>query len=141
MKRLENSCGGSRRTNGGVNPSSRRLVPERQQHLRSLQQGMVRIVLPPLSYENQPFSILEAFACGKPAIASELAGMTQLLVHQERGLLVSSGDVGSLARAMIHMMEHPVGCICQLKREPFDTRKGNHFSPLACTLTTEKGTI
>jgi hypothetical protein len=33
------------------------------------------------------------------------------------------------------------GCICQLKREPFDHRKGNHFSPLACTLTTEKGTI
>jgi len=32
-------------------------------------------------------------------------------------------------------------CFCQLKREPFDGRKGNHFGQSACTLTTEKGTI
>ena len=32
-------------------------------------------------------------------------------------------------------------CICQAKREPLDSRKGNHFGQAACTLTTEKGTI
>jgi glycosyltransferase involved in cell wall biosynthesis len=37
------------------------------------------VVLPSIWYENQPFSILEAFASGKPVIASDLGGMTSWL--------------------------------------------------------------
>ncbi|MGE5224476.1 MAG: glycosyltransferase family 4 protein [Omnitrophica WOR_2 bacterium] len=63
------------------------------------------IVLPSVCYENQPFSILEAFAAGKPVIASDLGGMTEL-VSEERGRLVKPKDPVSLAEAMIWMTGH-----------------------------------
>jgi glycosyltransferase involved in cell wall biosynthesis len=90
-------------------PSNARYVGMKQgEELRQLLQNSLAIILPSLWYENQPFSILEAFAYGKPVIASDLGGMTELVTHHERGLLVPPGDVNSLTEAMIDMMEHPV---------------------------------
>ena len=75
--------------------------------LRQFLLGARAVVLPSLWYENQPFSITEAFAAGKPVIASDLGGMTELVKHGERGLLVPPGDVKALARAMEWMNSHP----------------------------------
>ncbi len=75
--------------------------------LRELLCNALAIVAPSLWYENQPFSILEAFACGKPVIASDLGGMTELITHSVRGLLVRAGDVQELSEAMLWMMKHP----------------------------------
>lgn len=65
------------------------------------------VVVPSLWYENQPFSILEAFASGKPVIASDLGGMTELVIPQQRGLLVPPGDAEALAKAMRWMVANP----------------------------------
>ena len=70
------------------------------QELADLTHNALAIVVPSIWYENQPFSILEAFASGKPAIASDLGGMTELVAHRERGLLVKPGDPDALADAM-----------------------------------------
>ena len=70
------------------------------QELADLTRNALAVVLPSIWYENQPFSILEAFASGKPVIASELGGMMELVAHRERGLLVKPGDPGALADAM-----------------------------------------
>jgi glycosyltransferase involved in cell wall biosynthesis len=67
--------------------------------LKNLIHNALAIVLPSIWYENQPYSILEAFASGKPVIASNLGGMTELVTHQERGLLVKPGDPIALAEA------------------------------------------
>ena len=75
--------------------------------LRELRAKARAIVLPSIWYENQPFTILEAFAVGKPVIASDLGGMTELVKHGERGLLVPAGDAQSLAEAMQWMSDHP----------------------------------
>jgi glycosyltransferase involved in cell wall biosynthesis len=75
--------------------------------LRELICGARAAVLPSLWYENQPFSITEAFAAGKPVIASDLGGMTELVKHGERGLLVPPGNVEFFADAMTWMAEHP----------------------------------
>jgi glycosyltransferase involved in cell wall biosynthesis len=64
------------------------------------------VVVPSLCYENQPFSILEAFATGKPVIASDLGGMSELVAHMERGLLVKPKDSENLAKAMTWLAEH-----------------------------------
>lgn len=64
------------------------------------------VVLPSLTYENQPLSILEAFASAKPVIASDLGGMTELVKDKERGLLVPPGDVDALADAISWMDSH-----------------------------------
>jgi glycosyltransferase involved in cell wall biosynthesis len=77
------------------------------EELRQLLQSALAVVVPSLWYENQPFSILEAFACAKPVIASDLGGMTELVLNKERGLLVSPGNVEALAEAMRWMASHP----------------------------------
>jgi glycosyltransferase involved in cell wall biosynthesis len=69
------------------------------QELVDLTCNALAIVLPSICYENQPLSILEAFAAGKPVIASDLGGMTELVSHRERGLLVQPGDPVALADA------------------------------------------
>ncbi|HKZ39807.1 MAG TPA: glycosyltransferase family 4 protein, partial [Candidatus Hodarchaeales archaeon] len=65
------------------------------------------VVVPSIWYENQPFSILEAFAAGKPVIASNLGGMSELVAHMERGLLVKPNNSQELASAMDWMDGHP----------------------------------
>jgi glycosyltransferase involved in cell wall biosynthesis len=65
------------------------------------------VIVPSLWYENQPLSILEAFASGKPVIASDLGGMKELVIPQERGLLVPPGDAEALAKAMRWMVANP----------------------------------
>jgi glycosyltransferase involved in cell wall biosynthesis len=70
------------------------------QELAELAHNALAVVLPSIWYENQPFSILEAFASGKPVIASDLGGMTELVAHRQRGLLVKPGDAAALAEAM-----------------------------------------
>jgi glycosyltransferase involved in cell wall biosynthesis len=73
------------------------------QELGQLLHNALGVVVPSLWYENQPFSILEAFAAGKPVIASDLGGMAELVTNGDRGLLVPPGDVQALAEAMRSM--------------------------------------
>ena len=65
------------------------------------------VILPSLWYENQPYSILEAFAFHKPVIASELGGMTELIGNNQHGLLVKPGDIDGLKSALGWFMMHP----------------------------------
>jgi glycosyltransferase involved in cell wall biosynthesis len=76
------------------------------EELRELVRRCRGVVVPSLCYENQPFSILEAFAAGKPVIASDLGGMSELVAHMERGLLVKPKDSEHLAKAMTWLAEH-----------------------------------
>lgn len=75
--------------------------------LRSLILNSRSTILPSLWYENQPFSITEAFASGKPVIASNLGGMTELIKHRERGFLVPPGDSVALSSAVKWLHENP----------------------------------
>jgi glycosyltransferase involved in cell wall biosynthesis len=75
--------------------------------LHQLLAGARAVILPSLCYENQPFSLTEAFAAGKPVIASDLGGMTELVKNSEGGILVPPGDVDALAGAMQWITLHP----------------------------------
>ncbi len=75
--------------------------------LRDLLRRASAVIVPSLWYENQPFSILEAFACAKPVIASDLGGMRELVTHRDRGLLVPPGDAAAIAEAMRWILVHP----------------------------------
>ncbi len=61
--------------------------------------GLDVFVLPSLS-EGMPLVILEAMAKGVPVLATELAGIPEIICDGENGVLVKPGDVSSLAEAL-----------------------------------------
>ena len=58
------------------------------------------LVLPSL-IENMPVAALEAFAHGKPVIASRVGGVPDMLADHREGYLVAPGSVDELAAALI----------------------------------------
>jgi glycosyltransferase involved in cell wall biosynthesis len=88
-------------------PNAQWVGLKRGEELRRLLRRATALVLPSVWYENQPLSILEAFASGKPVVASRLGGMTELVTHGERGLLVPPGEPEPLSQALEWMLNHP----------------------------------
>jgi len=54
-----------------------------------------------------PLVILEAMAIGKPVIATEVGGVTEVIRDRENGLLVKPDDVHDLANAIITLLADP----------------------------------
>lgn len=50
--------------------------------------------------------LLEAMACGKPVVATNIAGYASLLAHGEEGLLVPPRDEKSLAHALLSLLDN-----------------------------------
>lgn len=56
-------------------------------------------------YENMPVVIAEAFACGKPVVATRVGGIPEV-VNEERGLLVEAGAEQAFREALAFMLDH-----------------------------------
>lgn len=65
------------------------------------------VVLPSEWYENAPLSILEAYACGKPALGARIGGIPELIRAGETGDMFESGDSDDLARVLRHFEQAP----------------------------------
>ncbi|MBF0329899.1 MAG: glycosyltransferase family 4 protein [Nitrospirae bacterium] len=63
--------------------------------------GLIRqsmfVVLPSEWYENNPRTIIEAFALGKPAIGARIGGIPELVKDNETGLTFEPGNADDLA--------------------------------------------
>jgi colanic acid/amylovoran biosynthesis glycosyltransferase len=57
--------------------------------------------------EGLPVVIMEAFAAGVPVVAPGVAGIPELVVHRETGLLFPPSDWEALADAMVTMASDP----------------------------------
>ena len=55
-------------------------------------------------YEGLPMVLLEAGACGLPAVATDVPGTREALVHGDTGLLAKAGDPAALRAAMSTVM-------------------------------------
>ena len=62
------------------------------------------VVLPSTVEEAFGLVILEAFAAGRPVVASRAGGIPELVKHQENGLLVGPGSDQELYQAMREML-------------------------------------
>ncbi len=66
------------------------------------------VVFPSLWYEGFPMVIIEAFACGKPVIASRLGAMAEIIEDGRTGLLFEPGNARDLADKMNWALANPL---------------------------------
>jgi glycosyltransferase involved in cell wall biosynthesis len=97
----------------GRNPTA---IPEEQLHAWDREPGIrwlghvdrvaeqvwahAHIAVLPSRREGLPVSLLEAAACGRPMVATDVPGCREVVIDGETGLLVPLGDVQALADAL-----------------------------------------
>lgn len=69
--------------------------------------GAAFLIVPSLCLEQMPTTILEAFACGLPVIASRLGALANIVDEQVTGLLFKAGDPTDLAEKIAWAHAHP----------------------------------
>jgi len=69
------------------------------------------VIMPSLCYEGFPMTIREAFACGKPVIASRLGALAELVEDGKTGLLFEPGNPKDLASKIKWMLDNESACI------------------------------
>ena len=57
--------------------------------------------------DNQPVSVLEAFAAGLPTVSTPTGDIANMVRDGETGLLVPAGDPAAMAKAVISLLEDP----------------------------------
>jgi len=58
------------------------------------------VIVPSRWYENNPMTIVEAYAYGKPVIGARIGGIPEILEGKGTGLLFESGDAESLKQSI-----------------------------------------
>lgn len=77
------------------------------QALWDLVRGCRSVVLASEWYENAPLTVLEAYACGKPALGARIGGIPELICPGETGDMFESGNSDDLARVLRHYEQAP----------------------------------
>lgn len=67
----------------------------------------IALVVPSIWYENFPRTIVEAFACGLPVIASCIGALADIVRDGETGLLFEPGNPRDLADKLAWAQTHP----------------------------------
>ena len=67
----------------------------------------IACVLPSEWYENNPCSIIEAFALGKPVIGARIGGIPELVKDGETGVTFEPGDAADLRRKIEFLLKNP----------------------------------
>ena len=65
------------------------------------------VVLPSQLQESFGLVLIEAMACGKPVIASDLPGARSVVTNGKDGLLVKPGDVNDLTNKIMQLISEP----------------------------------
>ena len=65
------------------------------------------IVIASLRTEASPIVLREAFASGRPVIATKVGDIPEIIRHRENGLLIEPGDTQALAAAIIEFIANP----------------------------------
>lgn len=83
--------------------------------------------------DHEPFGIvvIEAMALGKPVIAGNAAGPTEIITPEVNGLLTPYGDVPALAQAVLRYLDDPtfagrMGAAARERAQEFSTRRYAH---------------
>lgn len=69
----------------------------------SLISRSIAVLAPSLWSETFGLVLLEAFACSKPVVASNIGGMTEIITDSIDGFLIKPGDVDELAEKLLFL--------------------------------------
>jgi glycosyltransferase involved in cell wall biosynthesis len=61
----------------------------------------------PSRYETFPNVVLEAYACSKPVVASDVESISDIVIHGKTGLLFSAGNVDDLESMISRVLTNP----------------------------------
>jgi len=65
------------------------------------------IVIASLRTEASPIVLREAFASGRPVIATDVGDIPEILEHRQNGLLIAPGDAKALGVAILEFISDP----------------------------------
>ncbi|MBO4571334.1 MAG: glycosyltransferase family 4 protein, partial [Bacteroidales bacterium] len=88
------------------------------------------VVVPSRWYENNPMTIVEAYACGTPVIGSAIGGIPEIVEGTGAGWLYEAGNIdalNSILRKADSLDEEGYTRMCSSARSFYET----HFSPEA----------
>lgn len=74
------------------------------------------LVMPTSWYENMPRVVVEAFACGRPVIGSNLGALAEMVDHNRTGLLFEPRNPADLAKNLAFAISQPYE-ISRMSRE------------------------
>ena len=83
------------------------------------------LVLPSFA-EGLPVVIMEALALYRPVISTYVAGIPELVKHDENGWLVPAGDVAELTEAMQAFLNANGDTLLRMGQHGHDTVNGQH---------------
>lgn len=81
---------------------------EQQVFLEYFRKATVCVV--PSRFENCPYTLLEAMACGKPVVAADNSGIAEIIRHEDNGLLFETANPEALAAQVLRLLESPGLC-------------------------------
>jgi glycosyltransferase involved in cell wall biosynthesis len=88
-------------------PSTRLLGWQVPEAIYARMREAAYLIMPSIWYENFPRTVVEAFACGLPVIASRLGGIPEIVQDGESGLLFEAGNANDLAQKMAWAEANP----------------------------------
>jgi glycosyltransferase involved in cell wall biosynthesis len=85
------------------------------------------LIVPSLTYEGQPMTILEAFSTGTPVLAANTKNLDTLITENQNGFLFDTADNGALAKTVALFEQHDHTYIYMNARKTYE----DNFSPLS----------
>jgi glycosyltransferase involved in cell wall biosynthesis len=79
------------------------------ERVRALMAGASLLVMPSTWYEGFPMTLLEAYACGLPVVASDIGALSSLVQDGVTGRQFRPGDSAHLAQVISELCSDPVG--------------------------------
>jgi glycosyltransferase involved in cell wall biosynthesis len=76
-------------------------------HIMELTRQAHFLVCPSLYHEGGPLTIIEAFGCGTPVLASDLASINEFVTEGSNGFRFRMGDAAHLADRIEYLLAHP----------------------------------
>jgi glycosyltransferase involved in cell wall biosynthesis len=80
-------------------------------NLKNEVRNSMALVIPSELYENNPRSVIEAFALGKPAIGARIGGIPELVKDGRTGYTYTPGDAEDLRDKIECLLKNPDSAI------------------------------